>query len=133
MHIQVQHQVDVFLYFRRLWQIGFVISSSSVKSADHFIHPVFVQLVTEKLLEPDFSVTGLSKRKYELYLKAYDMLAVFRRSYAFTLVFSDVVYVSDWVIIEDAVKSQWCHGTGNLCLCVLYSLSLICTRIRLIL
>ena len=77
------------------------------------MHPKFVQAITEKLLELEFSVTGLNTRQYELYLTSYDTLAVFRRSFAFTLTFDELVFNADWDAMEQVIKSQWCSRVGK--------------------
>lgn len=95
---------------RALWQIGFVVSSTSLNRE---VQPLFVQPIKETLLEPVFSVTGFSQQSYQLYGLTYSGYEVFRRSFAFTVTFTESVYQADWPMIELEISRQWCGLHGN--------------------
>jgi hypothetical protein len=97
----------LFNLYRVLWQIKF-----AVLHASRDITPKFVHHITEKLLEPSFSVVGQNLRKYALFEEAYDIYRVFHRSVAFTLTFTEAVYEADWAMIEASIKADWCSRFG---------------------
>lgn len=96
------------------WRIYFVLKS--FQSNNEPIYPTFVQHITEKLLETQFSVTGINKKQYMLYEKIYSEYNVFRKSLAFSLVFTEAVFEIDWTHIEAKIKLDWCsHFSKNIC------------------
>lgn len=89
-------------------------SERSVDSIYGAIFPDFVKAITEQLLTPSFSMTGIAGYSYQLYVDGYSLyMSQFYRNYAYSLTFTQSVYQSDWTVIQNNLKNFWCIHLGK--------------------
>ena len=75
------------------------------------IYPSFVKTLTELLVRPSFNMTGIGHYRYQLYSEGY--MSQFYRTFAYSLTFGRIVYKTDWTVIENNLRSQWCIHLGK--------------------
>ena len=95
-----------------MYEIGFILTSKRTAGALYgAIFPDFVHSITELLLTPSFSMTGVGGYNYQLYIEGY--MSQFYRSFAYSLTFTRSVYQSDWTVIQNNLKNFWCIHLGE--------------------
>ena len=95
-----------------MYEIGFILTSKRTAGALYgAIFPDFVHSITELLLTPSFSMTGVGGYNYQLYIEGY--MSQFYRSFAYSLTFTRSVYQSDWNVIQNNLKNFWCIHLGE--------------------
>ena len=101
-----------FSVYRAVWEISFILRSQrSANMTYGAIYPSFVKTLTELLVRPSFNMTGIGHYRYQLYSEGY--MSQFYRTFAYSLTFGRIVYKTDWTVIENNLRSQWCIHLGK--------------------